>query len=115
MFTTGFTLAVLTTVGFYLVYRKVPASVKRLLEKYSLVTDLVACILTYIMFGGTIVALFASAWVGIFVSILLAIMSNPTTAAALDHYMGKLVELKNKLVAWLSANMSKNAPTPVNP
>jgi multisubunit Na+/H+ antiporter MnhB subunit len=70
-------LAIATTTGFYLIYSKLPRRLRRFLEKHSLLTDLIACILTYMFLGGTLVALLAAALVGIMISMLLHISNNP--------------------------------------
>jgi hypothetical protein len=70
-------LATLSTIGFYMIYTKLPRSVRRFLERHSLLSDLVALILTYILFGGTLTALIAGAMVGIFTSCLLFVAQHP--------------------------------------
>jgi hypothetical protein len=70
-------LAIATVVGFSLIYAKLPRRVRKFMEKHSLITDLIACILTYSFLGGTLVALMASALVGIIVSLLLKIQNEP--------------------------------------
>lgn len=108
MLVNGFILATLTVSGFYLIYRKLPMRLRRFMEKHSLMTDIVACVLTYILFGGTLVALFASAWVGIMISILLALVQNQTTAAAMETITLKLILLKDKFLKALEAFVKNN-------
>ena len=98
MLITGFTLAVLTNVGFYLIYRKLPARMRAFMHKHTLMTDLTACLCTYVLFGGTLVALFASAWCGIMVSIMLAVTNNPDCMAFLEQLGQKLGLYKDKTV-----------------
>jgi len=76
MIADGFSLALLTTAGFIIVYKKLPRKVRRFLEKFSLLTDIVSLLLVYILFGQTLVALFAAAFTGLFVSALLHIANN---------------------------------------
>lgn len=71
------TLAALTSAGFFLIYKKLPRRAKRLIVKYSLVSDIVALLLTYLIFGGTVTALIAAALVSIITSILLHIANHP--------------------------------------
>lgn len=101
MITTGFTLACLTAAGFYMVFRKMPRKVRRFLQKHALFTDAVTCMLTYALFGGTLVALFAAAWMGLMVSMLLAITANPALSAALERFATKCGEMKEAFIAWL--------------
>jgi hypothetical protein len=77
MLVTAFTLAVLTTSGFFVIYRKLPRKVRRFLEKHSLGTDAVALLLTYMLLGGTLTALIAGALVGLMTSALLFISQHP--------------------------------------
>lgn len=77
MFSDAFALALLTTTGFMFIYKKFPTRLRKFLEKHSLLTDLVAAILTYMLLGGTLTALTASAMVGILTSCLLYIAANP--------------------------------------
>ena len=81
MITTSLALALLTGTGFYLLYSKLPRRIRKFMQRHVLLTDTVACLLTYVLFGGTLIALFAAAWLGVIVSILLAITSNPVTNA----------------------------------
>lgn len=70
------------------------------MQKHALFTDSIACILTYALFGGTLVALFAAAWMGLIVSMLLALTSNPSTNLLLERYARKIAELKDKFIEW---------------
>ena len=101
MLVTGLTLATLTAVGFWFIFRKLPRKVRRFLQKHALFTDGTACILTYLLFGGTLTALFAAAWMGIFVSIILALTNNETTNAFLEKIAELCRSLKNKLLNYL--------------
>lgn len=107
MLTTGFALAVLTSAGFYFIYTKLPGWAKKWVVKHALITDVVACVFTYLLFGGTIVSLFAAAFVGIIVSLMLAILGNEVTAAALERFVERLKELRNKFVAYLEQQLQK--------
>jgi len=103
MITTGFCLATLTGLGFWFIFHKLPRRIRRFLQKHILLTDIGACILTYMLFGGTIVALFAAAWMGLIVSVILSLTSNPSINALLDRWTKKLIEQRNKLIAWLES------------
>ena len=103
MVTTGFTLAVLSACGFWLVYDKLPRRVKKFMQKHVLLTDAIACFLTYSLFGGTLVALFAAAWLGIIVSIMLALTKNPSTNALLEDFSRRAGRMKDKFLEWANA------------
>ena len=107
MLTSGLSLAVLTCSGFYLIYTKLPARIKQWMVKHSLITDITACVLTYTLFGGTITALFAAAFTGIIISILLALLNNEVTAEALEMYSKKLQNIKTKFVEHIAQQIKK--------
>jgi len=73
----GLTLGILTTVAFYALYMRFPDWAKRFFIKYRLLTDIVATILTYWLFAGTVTALFAAAWVCLLVEVLLYAGRHP--------------------------------------
>jgi len=73
---TAFALALLTTTGCYIVYKKLPRKIRRFLEKYSLLTDVCTLLAVYLLLGGTLTALMAGAMCGIFVSVLLHVANN---------------------------------------
>ena len=98
MITTGISLAVLTCTGFWLIYTKLPDRLKSWMVKHALLTDVIACVFTYTLFGGTIIALFAAAFVGIIISILLALLNDEASAETLKVYADKISVIKGKLV-----------------
>ena len=110
MLTTGLALAVLTSTGFYMIYNKLPGWARRWMVKHSLLTDVTACVLTYILMGGTLTALFAAAFVGIIISIMLAILNNEVTAAAADRLVERIKDLQQKLVDSLVAMIQQGEP-----
>ena len=101
MLLTGFTLAVMSGIGFYLIYRKLPNRIKRTIKKHGLLTDITVCILTYLLFGKTLTALFAAAILGIFISILLVIISNEETNEILELIIKQTKIYFNKIVNYL--------------
>lgn len=101
MISTGFTLAALTSVGLYMVYRKLPRGLRAFMERHVLLTDLVAMLLTYAFLGGTLVALCASAFLGIITSIMLALANNPRSAALMERCAVRLGQIKDDLVNWI--------------
>ncbi len=76
MISNAVALAILTTIGCVIVFKKLPRRIRRIITKYSLLTDLLTLIGTYLILGGTLTALFAAAICGIFVSGLLYIANN---------------------------------------
>jgi hypothetical protein len=97
MITTGLALAIVTGAGFYWIYLKLPEVVRRFMLRHALLTDAAVCILTYCLFGGTLIALFAAAWLGLIVSIMLAIINNPQGALLLKKIAEKIAILKAKI------------------
>jgi hypothetical protein len=95
-------LAGATGTGFYLVFHKLPGPVRRFLLRHQLLTDFAACVLTYTLFAGTLLGLFAAAWVGMVVSVMLTLMNNPDTSAAIDRLAEKLRAWKNRMVELLA-------------
>ena len=77
MISDAVTLAILTTFGFMMVYKKLPRKIRKFLEKHATLTDVIALLLTYTFLGGTLTALTAGALVGIFTSCLLYVANNP--------------------------------------
>jgi hypothetical protein len=77
MITTGLVLAGITTGGFYLIFQKLPRKAREFFTGRPLFTDAVAACATYALFHGTIIGLFAAAWAGVLVSLLLAARKNP--------------------------------------
>ena len=71
MLTMGFSLAVLTTAGFVVIYRKLPERIRRSMERHDLLTDGLAMAGTYVLIGGSVTGLFAAAFVGLLTSALL--------------------------------------------
>jgi len=101
LITNGLTLAILTTTAFFIVYKKLPRKIRRWVQAHTLLTDVVALLLTYMLFGGTLTALFAAAMTGLFVSGLLYISNHPEDFLYVEDMIEvakkKLVELKVKL------------------
>lgn len=76
MLSTALALAILTTAACIVVYSKLPRRVRKFIEKHSLLTDLVCLIGIYVLLGGTLTALFASAICGLMISIMLYIQNH---------------------------------------
>ena len=109
-------LALLTTAGCIVVYRKLPRKVRRIIEKYSLVTDLVCLITVYYILGGTLTALVAGALVGLFVSVLLHVANHEEDFLVLydlrDFLKSKFVEAKTMFETYSATYRQKKEEVP---
>lgn len=76
MLSNAFALALLTTGAVLWIYRKFPHKLRSFIEEHSLLADIVALVLTYLLLGGTLTALVAGAMVGLMTSALLHIAAN---------------------------------------
>tara|TARA_Y100000310_G_C20645094_1_gene796083 strand:- start:281 stop:628 length:348 start_codon:yes stop_codon:yes gene_type:complete len=76
MIGTAIALAILTTLGFLIIYAKLPLSIKTFIQSHTLLTDALALAAIYVLLGGTLTALIAAAICGLFVSGLLYISGN---------------------------------------
>ena len=101
MLSTAFALASLTIAGFVIVYSKLPKRLRKLIEKHSLITDLLCLIGIYFLLGGTLTALFAASICGLIISALLHVANHPNDYLYLydmrDFIKTKLVEAKEML------------------
>ena len=112
MISTGLALAALSSAAFYVIYRKLPRRVRKFMCKHVLFTDAVACLLTYMLFGGTLVALFAAAWMGLITSLMLALVSNPQTNAILERFVVKVGQMKDGFISWLATSNTPQEEAP---
>ena len=76
MLSTAVALSTLTTAGVFIIYSKLPKRIRRLIEKHSLLSDLVALVGVYFLLGGTLTALLAASMTGLIVSAMLHIANN---------------------------------------
>ena len=77
MLSDALVLALLSTIGFIMLYKKLPRKVRKFLEKHALFTDFLTFILTYITLGSTLTALTAGAMVAIMTSCIIHVLANP--------------------------------------
>jgi hypothetical protein len=77
MISQAITLSVLTFAGFFIIYGKLPQKIRDFLEQHSLLADALATGGTYVLLGGTLTALLASAMTGLLVSTGLYVSNNP--------------------------------------
>ncbi len=80
-------LAVLSTVGFVMTYKKLPRKIRRFLAKHGVITDILTFVLTYFTLGGSLTALTAGAMVAIFTSMLITIAENPNDFMYIYDFM----------------------------
>ena len=96
MIGTAVALAILTTCGFLIIYAKLPQAIRDFLQDHTLLTDALALFAIYVLLGGTLTALIASAICGLFVSGLLHISGNKKEFLYLyDIYEASTAKLKN--------------------
>ena len=106
----GLSLALLTGAGFYLIFKKLPRGVRRWMTKHVLITDAVCMLLTYALFGGTLVALFAAAWLGVIISMMLFIMQNKEAMDVIETILAKIKGLFVDMWNWLKEKLPANNP-----
>lgn len=86
MISNAVALALLTTAGFWCIWRKLPRKVRRFIIKHNLAADVVALLLTYMLLGGTLTALTAGALVGLLTSALLYVAENESEFLYLSDF-----------------------------
>jgi len=101
MVVNGLSLAILTGAAFYFIFNKLPKRMRRFMQRHMLLTDAVACLLTYMLFGGTLVALFAAAWLGLIISVMLTLLNNKKISKAIERLASKLTQLKEASFDWV--------------
>ena len=101
MIVNGLVLAILSTTAWCVIFQKLPRRIRKLIQKHTLLADVVALLLTYMVFGGTLTALVAAAMVGLFISMLLHIVNHPEQFLYINDFIEiikkKLTELKKVL------------------
>jgi hypothetical protein len=107
----GLSLAVLTSGGLYLVYQALPLSVRLFIMRHQFMTRAGCAVFTYALFGGTLTALFAAAWLDLLVGTLLALSSKPETAAIMEALKHRISQMRQQLVDWITKTL---AALPVN-
>lgn len=103
----GLSLATLSAGALYLVWNALPISVRVFLRKHTLFTRAACLIGTYTIFGGTLTALFAAAWLDLIIGTLLHLSNNPKTAAIMERMASKITELREKLVLAIERGIQK--------
>jgi len=73
---TATSLALLSTAGVVAIFTKLPKSVQKFMVDHALLTDFVSLIVVYVVLGGTLTALFASAIAGLLISGALHVLNH---------------------------------------
>jgi hypothetical protein len=107
MLMNAFTLAILTTCGFCVAYKKLPRKIRRFIQKHSLLADAIALLLTYMLLGGTLTALVAAAVVGLLTSALLYIANNPQDFRILED-IAEVIKEKVALLKQLAKDLGED-------
>jgi len=102
----GLTLGGLTVAGFYLIWKKLPRRVRNFAVRHPLATDLTAAIATYVVIGGSVTGLFAAAWTGIIVSLMLKVGNNPKLMVHVESFFKKVGDFWTKLGGELNSSSS---------
>lgn len=95
-------LAILTTSGFSIIYRKLPRKVRKFILKHNLAADIVALLLTYVLLGGTLTALTAAALVGLMTSALIYVGQRPEEFEFIADFFGAAKDKLNSFKQFLS-------------
>jgi len=103
----GLSLAIITSGGLYLVYQALPISVRLWMLRHQLITRAGCVVFTYALFGGTLIALFAAGFQDLILGTVLALQSNPHTAAIMAALRDKLVHLRKQLVSLISRGLNQ--------
>ena len=111
MLSNAFALAVLSSAGFYVIYKKMPGRAQKLMVKYDLVADVAALIFTYVLFGGTVTALIAAAIVSIVVSMMIHIAKHPDDYVWLNQTLAVVKSLVNDAKNMLNDFLKENIAT----
>jgi hypothetical protein len=101
MLANALSISALVTASFFMLYQKLPRNIRRYIVKYSLVTDFLAMIITYYMFGGTVTALLAGAIVDLMISAMLHIANHPQDFEWLFDAFKMIKELLDKAQIYL--------------
>lgn len=96
MLSNAVTLSLLTVVSGYIIFRKLPTKLQAAVMKWPAVTDIIALLGTYLLFGGTVTALIAGALTSVLVSALLHIALFPEDFEWLFDTLDKLKGLIEK-------------------
>lgn len=97
MISNAFALAAFSVAGLCFIFSKLPRKVRRWIKRHGLFADIMALILTYMLFGGTVTALMAASLAGIMTSVLLFIGQHPSEFEFLSDFFDFLKTQVNNL------------------
>lgn len=101
MLSTGLALGIVSCAGVYLIWKKLPARVRSWAHNHPLFTDAIAFVGVYWVLGGTLTALIASAFAGIFISAYLEIMNHPNDYLWIHAGMDSLKKETSGFRTWI--------------
>jgi hypothetical protein len=104
-------LAAITGTGMWLIFKKLPLKMRLWLNNHMLVTRFGCAILTYTILGGTLHALFAAAWIDLFVSVVMHLYSKPDTHTAMTR-LGAYIKTMYDKVAKVIGGAINSLPIP---
>ena len=105
-------LAGVTGAAGYLIYAHLPINMRTWLLNHPLVARVICALGTYTLFGASLHALFAAAFLDLGIGTLMAIQKDPAAKAALERLIAYLGDLRKKLVKAIG-DMAKSLPVPV--
>lgn len=101
MIMAGFFLGAITFCGWAFAFSQMPTGVQKFFAQHNFLTDALVIMGTYYTLGGTIVALFAAAFLGVFFEIFTWAARNPTEFDwlfdGIDIVKDKLSEIREKI------------------
>jgi len=101
MLSVGLALGTMSFFAAILVYLKMPRRTRKWIEKHYLFTDFISMILVYVVLGGTLTALIASAWCAILISAALEVAHNKEDYLFLYHFKDQTVKSMGGLKGYL--------------
>lgn len=117
MIVNAFCLAAFSVTGLVFVFSKLPRKVRRWIKRHGLFADVMALILTYMLFGGTVTALMAASLAGIMTSVLIFVQQHPDDFLFLSDFFDFLkVQVNNlkKLALEFGSNYRERKLAEVN-
>ena len=104
-------LAAITGTGLFLIFNKLPLKMRLWLHNHMLVTRFGCAVLTYTVLGGSVTALFAAAWLDLFVSVVMHLYSKPETHTAMTR-LGAYIKVMYNKIAKVVGSAINSLPIP---
>lgn len=102
MISMAISLAFVTFFGWWIIYRKLPEKVRMLIQRFPLIADAGAALLTYGFLGGTLTALLAGGVVALLTSSALYVANNKDKFLYLDDVADAIKAAGSKLTETLN-------------